>query len=263
LKPFEDYKREVLLAYQKKKENSSLSLDLLNHTPASLKRECINVFPSRYCEKDKETFKSLFGSADSAQEYYQKIRATDPDIFRPLNNFLKGRILKTHERNVYLLAWLIDFEHEPLTTEPLPPIDPPDLIKRVLNWIRSRCKKISAVYSAMLAIVVGLYMWYIITKPGYMYWNGNEYKTLTYFQDPSGLVIIPLDTFRLRHLKKITDLKLITGKDVGKVYYSCIKSDCHFYTAKGENPEDTAKRLLPMTERIYLKYVVNSVKPNQ
>jgi len=258
LKPFEDYKGEVLLAYQKKKEERSLSHDLLNHTPASLKRECINVFPSRYCEKDKETFKSLFGLADSKEEYYQKIRAADPDIFRPLNYFLRGRILKTHERNIYLLAWLIDFEDEHVEIPDIEPLVQPPfrLITRIITWLQNIVRNRRATYLITLALLWGLILLFNMTKPRYMYWNGNEYKTLAFYQAIDGRVIIKLDTARLANLKKITNLSQITHSDIGKVHCSKVKLKPEFfYTIGGENPEDTTKRLMPMTKEIYEKYI--------
>lgn len=259
MKPFEEYKKEVLAAYQKRKDEGSLPLGLKQHTPASIKRECINEFPSRYTEKYTETFKMLLGPANSAEEYYQKIRDADPDIFRPLNNFLKGNTENTHDRNIYLLAWLIDFEPEPDNVEPeviTPTTDHISLSVRIINWTRKTVKGGRATYIIALLIVIGVIIYYTFTKPRYMYWNGNEYKPLAYYQDKEGLIIIKLDTFRLRHLKKITDLKLITRNSIGKVHYSSIRKEYQFYTIGGENPDDTARRLLPMTEYIYRKYVL-------
>lgn len=263
MKPFEDYKSEVLLAYQKKKEERSLSLDLLNHTPASLKRECINVFPSRYCEKDKETFKSLFGPADSKEEYYQKIRAADPDIFRPLNYFLKGRILKTHERNIHLLAWLINFDSDPkenIGPPIVPPPPPPSLLVRIKTWVRDRFKKRNLPHTLVIVIVSAFILCYIIQTPIAMYWNGKEYIPLAFYQDVPGVNIIEIDNYRLHHLKRITNLKLITRNDIGKVHYSKVKCKVQFYTIRGADPENTAKDLKPMTEYMYEKYVLKLPK---
>lgn len=257
MKPFEDYKREVWLAYQKKKDERSLHPDLENHTPASLKRECLNEFPARYSDKYRDTFRSLFGAAETAEEYYQKITAADPDIFKPLNNFLKGKTDTTHSRNIYLLAWLIDFEPISDTAAPLPPIDPySDLIARVINWFFKKFKNIRVVYRVTIAILAVVILLYIITRPRYMYWNGNEYQPLAFYQDTEGLIIIRIDTLRLRHLKKITNLKSITRNSIGKVHYSSIKNKYQFYSMGGENPEDTARRLLPMSELIFNKYVL-------
>lgn len=114
LKRFDDYKKEVILAYKKKKNEGSLPSNLRDHTPANLKKECMDEFPGRYLDKDSETFKSLFGKGNNAEEYFQKIKASDPDIFRPLNTFLKKNTESgTHNRNIELLAWLINFEFRP------------------------------------------------------------------------------------------------------------------------------------------------------
>jgi len=261
LKPFEDYKTEVLLAYQKKKDEGLLPNNLVHHTPANIKRECINEFPARFSEKDTETFKSLVGPANSPDEYYKKIRDADPDIFRPLNNFLRGQTDNTNDRNIYLLAWLINFEPEPEepleVTTVIPPLEPPsDIFSKTISWIRDEFKRKQTIYTIILIMLCAIIIWYGILKPRHMYWSGNEYKPLAFYQETEGLMVVKLDTFRLRHLKKITNLKLIKRTDIGKVHYSSIKREYQFYTTGGENPEDTTKRLLPMSELIYEKYVL-------
>jgi len=113
LKNFEDYKTAVVLAYESKKTEGILPPNLQRNTPAKLKKECLNEFSGRYSARDNQSFLSLFGKGNNAEEFYHLIRLADPDIFRPLNSFLSKKTLKTAEENVELLAWLIDFEPRP------------------------------------------------------------------------------------------------------------------------------------------------------
>jgi len=305
LKRFEDYKNAVILAYQQKKADGSLPANLERHTPASLRNECLDEFPSRYSDKDSETFKLLFGKAENREEYYKKIKSSDPDIFKPLNNFLRGNVTNTNERNIHLLAWLIDFEPRPFK-----PVDPyalgeddspgqnrdddptpenadtgsgnsgednPDhhhptptdgTIKTFIDKVKTDEKGKSNNWgtgifirkrvplTVLLLIAVSLLIIYMIFRPRYMYWNGTEYKTIGYFQYVPGATIVPFDSFRLNNLKKIKDQKIIMRSNIKNIYYSKTKGKVEFYTIAGENPEDTAKRLLPMTEYIYEKYVL-------
>lgn len=110
---FEDYKREVILYYEKKKHEGRLNPNLHRHTTASLKKECIDIFASQYSDKDEHIFTAIFGKKNNAAEYLSVVKGADPDIFRPLSNFLKGKITRTNDRNIELLSWLIGFDQRP------------------------------------------------------------------------------------------------------------------------------------------------------
>jgi len=110
---FEDYKEKVILAYQKKKEANAISINLLRPTPGKLRNECLSVFGERSLLKDEKTLRLFFGPKDKLADYGQSISKIEIDKFRPLINFLKRRTNVTDERNIELLAWLIDFEPRP------------------------------------------------------------------------------------------------------------------------------------------------------
>ena len=110
---FASYKALVLNAYQKKRDEGKLSPSLERPTPAKLKEECITVFIERYSKKDDKTLKSFFGPIKEVDEYVKLIKRVDTTKFKPLDNFLKGKTSEPDEKNVALLAWLIDFEPRP------------------------------------------------------------------------------------------------------------------------------------------------------
>lgn len=89
-----------------------------------------------------------------------------------------------------------------------------------------------------------------------MEWDKDHYESIACDQKVNGSVVVALDTSRLSHLKKITNIKSITRSDLRKVYYSKIDGTVEFYTTGGENPTDNRRRLLPMTEHMYEKYVL-------
>lgn len=318
LNSFEDYKKEVILAYEKKKKEGTLAPNLQRHTPARLKKECMNVFPARYSEKDSRTFTALFTKGNNAEEYLQMIRSSDPDIFRPLNNFLKGTTAFIREEaNIEILAWLIDFQPRPhrygdmynvhtnqreselldpvvlpvtdrivdLHNDSLPyELDKNESIDTLDNdkglkeeykegtltpfypgqkndWILGiplKFKKTITAFFAVLIVLSCSYIYYEMSEHQCMYWDGEKYQSIAYDQKVEGAVIVALDTFRLAHLKKITSHSLITPNDIGKVYYSKTDGKVEFYTSGGDNPEDSCKRLLPMTEYIFKKYVLKN-----
>ncbi|MFD0749187.1 hypothetical protein ACFQZS_03475 [Mucilaginibacter calamicampi] len=115
---FPDYQAQVLLTYHKKREANELSLILLHPTPGKLRDECLAVLHDRFLKKDEKTLKAFFGPKSSEVDYMQLIRKFDADKFRPLVSYLKGKTDSTEDKNVELLAWLIDYEPRPYQFRP-------------------------------------------------------------------------------------------------------------------------------------------------
>jgi len=250
LKSFETYKEEVILDYKAKKEKGLLPFNLQNPTPANLKKECISIFPSRHPKAHEYTFRALFGDKDNIEDYLSSFENADPDIFRPLNAFIRRDTkVGTNKRNIYLLAWLIGFESETsdgtlVRDQGKPPgtTPPPFDFKRLILPV-------------IIVIGVIIFIKVIWPKDECMYWDGDQYQTIACEQKADGIVIVNLDTFRRAHLKRIKNLESIKLRDIGKVHYSTVGGVPEFYTMGGENPADTAKRLLPLTRGMYEKYI--------
>ncbi|MBB4807324.1 hypothetical protein HNP38_002628 [Chryseobacterium defluvii] len=110
---FTKYADRVFETYQKKKERGLLSLNLAEPTPSKLKQECSIVYLERYKEKDGKTLRLFFLPKEDTSDYGLSIRNIDTDKLKPLSNFLKGRTVETDDKNIELLAWLIDFQPRP------------------------------------------------------------------------------------------------------------------------------------------------------
>lgn len=110
---FPDYTKLVSNAYKEKRANNELSPLLAQSTPANIRRECLNVYQERYHKKDEQVLRAFFGPAEQGRQFLQSIRGFETDKFKPLDNYLKGNTEKTDDKNVELLAWLIDFHHRP------------------------------------------------------------------------------------------------------------------------------------------------------
>jgi hypothetical protein len=313
LKSFEDYRQEVFLAYQKQKNAGLLMPNVLRSTPAKLKSEFINVFVHRYSEKDHAMFSNLLGKQDTAEDYLRLLEGCDPDIFRPLNNFLHGRIPAPKEITIKLLAFLIGFkpeshsavdivklvqpekilpsggerpkideeqttvqqteldqkinEVEDLGNEvPAPPTTgqpifgsttKPDPEKQTVFGIPAKFKKTLVAFFATLIIISTSYVIYNNTDHQCMYWKSDHYESIDCFEKIEGVTPIAYGEYTLEHQRKITNLGTITKADIGKVHYSKENGNVVFYTTSGDNPEDHRKRLLPMTEYMYIKYILN------
>lgn len=110
---FDDYQSLVLHDYREKKASGRLPLNLLHPTPAKFKSECIAVCEERYLKKDEKLLIAFFRRRDDAAAYRQAIKQFDTEKFKPLCNFLRGTTNSTDEKNIELLAWLINFEPRP------------------------------------------------------------------------------------------------------------------------------------------------------
>lgn len=289
MKRFEDYKKEVITAYKLRRDKGDLPPNLQRHTPASLKKECLDIFYERYSAPDNSTFAAFFNKQNDADQYFRRIQSADPDIFKPLNSFLrKNTEAGTHDRNIELLAWLIDFQsrpHRPASfygqerqesDTPQQEIDTPQeivepaklaLVDHIdqINAPTPQIPKAFLKYGLslwvgaflLLAGILGAYSFYGESEQC-MYWNGKQYQKLACSQKIPGKTIIALDTFRLSTFRRIENLKNINVHDIGKVHYSKVNGHLDFYTTGGENPNDHRKRLLPMSALIYEKYVLGN-----
>jgi hypothetical protein len=110
---FSDYKVQVVDFYKKNRENGSLPLNLINPTPAKLKNESLLVFHSRGSKGDIGIIRQFFGPREDEGGYLKAIKTIDTDKFKPLVNFLKEQTQDTEDKNIELLAWLLDFKPRP------------------------------------------------------------------------------------------------------------------------------------------------------
>lgn len=114
---FDDYKEKVILAYQKKRNEDSISIRLLQLSPAKLRDECFNIYRERRLPKDEKILKEFFELKDDAEDFAKIIKNFEIDKFKPLINFLNRKTNHTDIKNIDLLAWLIDFEPRPFKFE--------------------------------------------------------------------------------------------------------------------------------------------------
>src|SRR5215217_2769947 len=115
---FSDYKKKIISSYHEKKERGLLSHNLEKPTPAKLRDECLIVFSTRYLKKDDKTLRLFFNSGNESSDYRDSIKRFDPDRLRPLVTFLRNNSIGTDDRNIELLAWLIDFDERPYAFVP-------------------------------------------------------------------------------------------------------------------------------------------------
>ena len=137
-----DYTKLVFGTYQKLRKEAGFSLALKDPTPKSVRDECLAVYQERPDKKDDPTLRRFFGVAAENNSYLRILQKSKAEKFKTVGNYLIGKAANTDDKNVELLAWLIDFRHRPYTVgmnvilsdnekeildseeEPLPPPDP-------------------------------------------------------------------------------------------------------------------------------------------
>lgn len=85
---------------------------------------------------------------------------------------------------------------------------------------------------------------------GCMYWAGDHFQRVPCDKKIPDTYVVALDTFRLRHFKKITAVKTITHRDKGCVWYSKIGNHLEYFTADGKHPIVMNYELKPITDYI-------------
>jgi hypothetical protein len=110
----DNYAKLVLMAYHQKRADGSLPIGLIYPTPASLRDECLRACQDRFLEKDKSAIKGFFVEGSDSKTFSKTIEQYPLGKFRTIINYLNSDgTINTKDKNVLLLAWLIDFEDRP------------------------------------------------------------------------------------------------------------------------------------------------------
>lgn len=108
---FIDYRQLVLEEYRRKM--ADLPRRLTQPTPAGLRLQCAIFCRDRFLRKDVKALNEFFEKGNDQESLLEAINQFSTDKFRPMVNFLKERTSEPQDKNVELLAWLIDFEPRP------------------------------------------------------------------------------------------------------------------------------------------------------
>jgi hypothetical protein len=280
---FDDYEKSVVAFYDARKANKTLSPLLANLTPANLKKECRVVCEERYDRKDDLTLRAFFEQGGDKETCLAAIKKQDIDKFRPLINFLAGRVRRTDEINIELLAWLIDFKPRPYDDryvygipgadvvgpapaplEPMDPVEPIELVDPVKRSFNFGLLEGLIVVTILVIIIVGIRFRTGLDKrppapvptgqEKCMFWDGDHYEPTACNPRSDGTVVIALDPEKLNHFRKITRPDTLTEASVGKVWWGKYDKNVEFYTDSGFHPLDLPQRLRRTTLYMIRKY---------
>ncbi|AYL94245.1 hypothetical protein [Mucilaginibacter celer] len=108
-----EYKLLVLADYDEKALKQPLPAELLVPTPGNIKAEIVKICEQGLTVGDEKILRSFVGEKLDAAGYRNAFLNRKADPFRPLVGALENRSVKTHIRNIDLLALLIDYRPRP------------------------------------------------------------------------------------------------------------------------------------------------------
>jgi hypothetical protein len=224
----------------------------------------------------------------------------DVDRFRPLINHLNKKTENTDEKNIELLAWLIDFSRRPYTfrldtfkedfvghqeaEKPVAVEISPELEKELSKEVDNKLNHITVIekpayalfwhksWKKLAVFTVSIFILLFsfksldfLKEKDCMYWDGVNYKSISCDQKLPNIQVVALDTFKLKHFKKITKPDTLSENSIHKMWYSKIDKEIEFFTTEGMHPEHTEKALKPVSKYIFNKYVkgIASTSPSK
>ena len=256
---FAKYQCAIVEDYHQKVKQSRMAQHLVHLKTTQIRQECLDVFDRRYQDSEEDVLKGFFGQQSGPRQYRSVIENFDADKFRQIAALVRGEITKTDQKNVELLAWLIDFQPRPYIRwvnkrpEITTPQDPPRKWSKKLLITFA----ISVTFAAVLIISM-------LPKPAgplppkavtatksdgqCMYWKGDHYEATGCGERHGDTLTLPLDSDRLLHLRRVHDPGAsITYASVGHIWYFRTPDSLEYFTAGGAYPLDTSRRLLPIT----------------
>ncbi|NQX40694.1 hypothetical protein SAMN05421820_10498 [Pedobacter steynii] len=259
---FEEYLKDILALYEKKKSENTLPPNLSHPTPGNFRSECITVFSERPLSSDDEALRLFFGAADNEMGFARNIENSKAVQYKQMPKILKRDISSPNRKYIELLAWLINFNHRPFAvyiSRPVPPDNKPKPHKP-LKFLKP---SVIIIVSTFVILVIGciFFVWKAkmdssVTKKC-MYWATDHYEPVDCNEKIDDIPIVSLDTRKLSHFKKITLPDTLTKNSINKVWY--LKpfkwGNPIFFTDSGVHPIDTLKKLKPMSDYILRKYV--------
>jgi hypothetical protein len=111
---FIGYKQAIVDAYQKKRNDPQLDW-LMRPTRYRIKQHCIQLIEHGLQKRDQPMLHNYLKMKSGNNDYLAAIKDTVADHFNGFEKFLLDTNKTTAEKNIELLAWLIDFPTRPFS----------------------------------------------------------------------------------------------------------------------------------------------------
>jgi len=287
---YADYTSFVLSKYKNGCKEQQLSPNLSNPTPGNLRAECVIVCGQRFDSNDQRILRTFFGQHNNQKAYIHAIEVFDVDQFKPLSNYIAGKTKGTKEKNIELLAWLIDVQPRPyrddfsyLNTNTQPAINKNNVTAKdtVVSLEISQAPNVRGLFavtdarnnytagkaflnkhSIVIAVLVLLmflgsyWLWNSYKHSGgCMYWADDHYELVDCDKKMGKILVVAADNNLLSNFRKITRKDTITAKALGHVWYSKINNEIEYFTADGYHPVMVRYHLKPLTQYIIQQHL--------
>ncbi len=287
IKTSKSYQKEVLEKYKKEKGGEMRGY-LAKPTRSQIRDACAYLL-NRRNEKNDEYILNRFFEFESDVNKLRQIQNFGDGKFRSIENFLKGEVENTSEKNLNLISWLIDFQPRPLQeylksddlissedgsprgakkpTGTTVPVDDGKLKTKKENGKRRRFIISISIAFGMMCLFIGIqnYPTYFSNSDpksnSCMAWADSLYVEVSCETAPFskfGTEVKPLNKVDLKSMKKVKvdaayDFFWPTGKP--RVwYYKNKANEIEFFTAPGLHPTngETLKKITPYIIETYV-----------
>lgn len=276
---FNDFKKTLIDAYQTLKQNGNLASELEHPTPAKLRDYCLELLAIRLDKADIPILKAFFDPRNKYDDLESAIRRFEIDKFKPLISFINDGVQTRDDKNIKLLAWMIDFQPRPYevwkvmvgasgdSPEENKSKDPSGGMEG-LGITKGSIKRLRPPLNPKISSLKGLLMFGVISAASIgavvmwpkhsqcMYWSDDQYLPIGCQEDTEASKIA-FDQHKLNTFRRITTPDTLTYYAIGKVWYAKMTQDSLVYfTGPGQHPVHQQKNLRPITKYILNKYII-------
>lgn len=274
---FKDYSNQIVKKIPIVRENDTTGF-LIKPSPAQLRNYCDFLFKNEISELDLKTFKSFFGATNKEEDVSVLIQQIDIDKFRPIQNYLEGKISNPSAIVIEMTSILIDFTPRPYANfKKRNEIQENGFLNDELNrnktientrFNKFNYKKIGII-TLLSAGSISLGIFGVnnlkknesFSKPNCMQWQNDHFELVDcnliekndlFFQSP--IEVYNSELYKLKRIE--VDKETVFFKD-GKAVVFYIKindSVLEYYNVPGFHPVYN-KPLRPITKYIIKKYI--------
>jgi hypothetical protein len=280
---FRAYKQLVTDAFRKKQQEASHESWLMKPTRRRIRQRCVDLAEHGLEPNDEAALRSYFDRETGDTDGITLLRKSGPEDFKTLENFCAKTDIQTHEKNVELLAWLINFPQRPVTvyktmnqgenasaentaeeekaapdllipptTDVVKPTEPQPEEKIENNGLRTRKVPARLIGAVTVVLVGAVIVWSSFSRDECMYWDNDHYVASPCSVPRMDTPMVAMDHSRLKGFYRIGRVDTLSRYSVGRLWYVRVGDSMEVYTGGGRHPLYPDKTLKKVTD-----YVVN------
>lgn len=280
---FQAYKQIVTETFLRKQEEEPHQDWLISPTRVKIRQRCLELAECGLEPRDAAALRNYLSMKPGDTDYFAAFEKRDAESFKSIENFLGNTDIKTAEKNIELLAWLIDYPHRPITAfkamrqggnlhepekaqtkEPspdpvsnqMPPTRPPSKPQPLIEPGRKEttARKVPVKLLSALTVLLagGLFVWSSFNRDECMYWAGDRYVLHPCSTPKLDTPLVAMDRSRLKGFYRLKRTDTITRYAVNRFWYARVADTIEIYSAGGRHPLYPDKKLREVTD-----YIVN------